>query len=230
MIDHTAMEAAAARRTQAYALLSAFYLAPPSADLAGIVSTEQFVDEANESLGQAARDFADAVREAAEGRPSVNELEAEHTYLFVLPSGVVPHESFYLDENKRLGGRVTAAVEQCYANAQANMTEQCLELADHVGVELEFMAFLCDLERQFWAASDLAGVARCAEVQRAFLEEHLLRWIRPLDDKVQALATLELYRALAHVTTAFMESERGHVSRLVEHVGPEARNLCEHIS
>ena len=230
MIDHNVMKAAAAWRKKMYAILSAYYLAPPSPDLAALVVAEDFSDGNLGTLGAATRDFAAAVREAAAGNPVASDLEAEHTSLFVLPSGVVPHESFYLDEKKRMGGRVTAGVQQCYENAFANLTEDCLELPDHIGVELEFMAFLCDLEEQFWDTSDLTGVEKCRELQRSFLDEHLLLWHLPLCEKILGEASLDLFRALAQLTIEFLESERGHVSEVSNQVCPEGRKLCEFVS
>lgn len=227
MIDQNVMKAAAVRRKEVYAVLSAYYLAPPTAEMANIVASEAFVAGTHGSLGAAAREFAAAVREAAAGNPVTGSLQAEHTSLFVLPSGVVPHESYYLDENKRMGGRVTAGVQQCYENACASMTEDCLELADHVGVELEFMTFLCDLEEQFWNSSDVTGVQTCVDLQRSFLEDHLLRWHRPLCEKILAEASLDLFQALARLTIEFLESERAHVSNLCEQVCTEGRKLCE---
>lgn len=230
MIDHNVMKAAAAGRQVLYAVLSAGYLAAPSAQLAALVLSEQFADAAPASLGRLAIEFAAALRRAAAGEPAASALEAEHTSLFVLPSGVVPHEAFYLDENKRLGGRVTAAVQQCYEAARAQTTEQCLELPDHIGVELEFMAFLCDLEEQFWALGELAGVEKCRQLQRSFLNDHLLRWHRPLCEKVEREATLDLYRALARLTLGFLESERGHVGDVTGQAEDQARKSCEFAS
>jgi putative dimethyl sulfoxide reductase chaperone len=227
VIDHNAMKAAAAGRQVLYAVLSAYYLAPPSAELAAIVSSEHFADAARASVGKPAADFAAAVRRAVAGDPEPSSLEAEHTSLFVLPSGVVPHEAFYLDENRRLGGRITAAVQQSYDLAAAYTSEQCLELPDHIGVELEFMAFLCDLEEQFWASSELSGVGKCRELQRSFLEDHLLRWHAALCEKVEGEAALDLYRALARLTFEFLESERGHVCDVFEQASQEKGKSCE---
>lgn len=230
MINHNIMKATAAGRQVLYAVLSASYLTPPSTQLATIVSSDHFADAARALRGKAACDFAAGVREAAAGNPLAGALEAEHTSLFVLPSGAVPHESFYLDENKRLGGRITAGVQQCYDHAHAYTTRECLELPDHIGVELEFMAFLCDLEEQLWAIPDPAGAAKCLEIQRSFLDEHLLRWYRPLCEKVQGEASLELFRSLARLTMEFLESERGHVSDLSEQACHEGRKSCEFAS
>lgn len=230
MIDHNVMKAGAAGRQVLYAVLSATYLAPPSAQLADLVLSPPFADSSPASIEPLAVEFAAALRRAARGEPAATAIEAEHTSLFVLPSGVVPHEAFYLDENKRLGGRVTAAVQQCYEVARAQTTEQCLELPDHIGLELEFMAFLCDLEEQLWALGELAGVEKCRQLQRSFLSEHLLRWHRPLCEKVERDATLDLYRALARLTLGFLESERGHFDDVAGQAQDQARKSCEFAS
>lgn len=221
MVDHSEMKALAAGRNRTYAVLSALYSAPPSKELAGMIRDGALSRvNGSASLGAAADDLISFFRET-----SVDDLEteltAEHTRLFVLPSGVVPHESFYLDERQRLGGRTTVQVCRYYENAGAQLTKACLDLPDHMGVELEFMNFLCDLEEQFWEASDLSGVEKSLGFQNGFLTEHLLSWHKPLCDRIQEEARLDVYRALARLTVDFLEAERTFVPELAAKIKPD---------
>ncbi len=227
MIGHKEMQAVAAGRAKTYAVLSALYSVPPSEDLAAMIRAGALVEEGASSLGAAAKDLTAAFRDAAlEDRPN-NELTAEHTRLFVLPSGVVPHESFYLDENKRVGGRVTVEVQRYYQDAAAQMTSACLELPDHMGVELEFMKFLCEIEEQFWKEPNPDGLQRCLDFQHGFLTEHLLRWHSLLCERVIAETTTDVYRAVARLTIEFLEAERAFVPALTEGIRSEWRTTCE---
>jgi TorA maturation chaperone TorD len=162
----------------------------------------------------------------SQGKPD-NELTAEHSRLFVLPSGVIPHESFYLGERKRLGGQVTAGVCRYYEKAGAQLTEKCLDLPDHIGMELEFMHFLCDIEEQLRQEPDLAGLETCLEFQEGFLSEHLLRWYKPLCERIIEEARLGIYRSLARLTVEFLEAEREFVSELTVEVNPDRRQACD---
>lgn len=226
MLDPREMQAIAAGRVQTYAVLSTLYLAPPPGDLVDIIRKGGLVVETGGVLGAAADDLTAFFRNAAPGNLLDSELAAEHTRLFVLPSGVVPHESFYLDENKRVGGRVTVGVQQYYQDAAARLTGACLELPDHLGVELEFMKFLCDLEQQFWGTLDFAGLRKCIAFQNGFLGEHLLRWSGRVCERVLAETNSDLYRALARLTLEFLKGEQAFVPELSGEIHSEWRQVC----
>lgn len=223
MTDPNEMRAVAAGRAQTYAILAALYSAPPSAEMTALARSGGLRQEGNSALAAA----ANALTEAFAADVPEAEVVAEHTRLFVLPSGVVPHESNYVDENRRIGGHITVAVQRFYEAAAAQFTKDCLELADHVGVELEFMKFLCDLEAQFWLADDEEGLRKCLAFQDDFLGNHLLRWHRTLCEKVIEEAGLDLYRALACLTLEFLEAERNHVPELNNRILSERRSTCE---
>jgi len=220
------MQVVAAGRARTYGALSALYIAAPSKDLAEMIRAGGLAAQDSSSpLGAAASDLTAFFREAAV--PGLeNELAAEYTRLFVLPSGVLPHEAIYLDENKRLGGRVTAGVRRYYEDAAAKLTNACLELPDHIGVELEFMGFLCGIEAQLREQADAAGLQKCLEIQHGFLTEHLLRWHQPFCAKVLASSNSGAYRALANLTIAFLEAERGLVPELIDKLDSESRTVC----
>ncbi|MHB0984894.1 MAG: TorD/DmsD family molecular chaperone [Sulfuricella sp.] len=226
MINPKQMQTVAAGRARTYAVLSALYAAPPSADLTEMIREGGLVQDERGPFGTAANDLTFFFREAASGTQLENELAAEHTRLFVLPTGVVPHEAFYADENQRLGGRVTVAVQQYYEEAAARLTGACLELPDHMGVELEFMKFLCDIEEQFWKEPNWAGLQKCLSFQNGFLTEHLLRWYRPLCERIIDETDLDMYRALARLTIAFLEDEQKDVPELTHEIHSEGRTPC----
>lgn len=223
MTNHSEMQAVAAGRAQTYAILAALYTAPPSVELTELIRAGGLRQEGNSALAAA----ANALTESSAADLPEAEIAAEHTRLFVLPSGVVPHESNYLDENRRIGGHVTVAVQRVYEAAAAQFTKDCLELADHIGVELEFMKFLCDLEAQFWQADNEEGLRKCLAFQTGFLENHLLRWQRALCEQVLEATELDLYRALACLTLEFLEAERNFVPELNNRFLSERRSTCE---
>ncbi len=226
MTDHRELQTAAAGRAKTYGVLSALYTAAPAGDLADMIRKGGLIaEDASGPLGTAANDLTASFREAAP-QGFENELAAEHTRLFVLPSGVVPHESMYLDANKRLGGRITAGVQRYYEDAGARLTKACLELPDHIGVELEFMSFLCDIEAQFRKQPDVAGLQKCLRFQHDFLTEHLLRWYQPFCEKVLRDSSSRAYRALARLTIAFLEAEREWVPELIDKLDSESRTVC----
>lgn len=223
---HKSMQAIAAGRARTYALLSALYLSPPSEDIAALIRAGGLAQEEGGALGAAADALTACFRRiASEGIPGAD-VEAEYTRLFVLPFGAVPHESYYLDEKKQVGGHVTAAVQRCYDAAAARLAGASMELPDHIGVELEFMKFLCDLESQFWNAASEEGLETCIGFQRDFLDSHLLRWHQALGRKIVEDSGLDLYRALARLTNDFLEAERAFVPALAQEICSEGRTAC----
>lgn len=226
MINSGEMQVVASSRAKTYALLAALFSAPPSEELAAMIRKGGLAPEGNVPLRKAVEALTNAFRLLESDGPSVADVVAEHTRLFTLPSGVVPHESYYTDKNQRVGGHVTAAVKLYYDNAAAQLTGACLELPDHMGVELEFMQFLCDIEKQFWNGPDVDGLKRCLEFQNGFLSEHLLCWHRELCEKILNETGLEIYRALATLTLEFLEAERMFVPALAQAIHSEWRTPC----
>jgi len=225
VIDPKEMQTTAAGRAKTYAVLAALCSAPPSREMTELICAGGLAQEGNAPLSAAANALTEVFRRAAaEGLPD-GEPVAEHTRLFVLPSGVVPHESFYADENRRVGGQVTVGVQRYYEAAAAQLTGACLDLPDHIGVELEFMKFLCDIEEQFWQEPNGEGLKKCLDFQNAFLADHLLRWYLPLCEKVLEETKLDLYRALARLTIEFLDAERTFVPELTEEIS-EWRKAC----
>lgn len=226
MIDPKEMNTVADGRAQTYAVLAALYSATPSAALATKIRAGALVQGEGGALSAAASELTECFRRMASEALPDSELVAEHTRLFTLPSGVVPHESYYADDNRRLGGHVTVSVQQYYDAAAAQLTSACLELPDHIGVELEFMKFLCDIEAQLWQASNWDGLQRCLGFQSCFLAEHLLRWHRALCERVINESNLDLYRALARLTLSFLDAERVFVPELVREICFEGSTAC----
>lgn len=226
MINSGEMQTVAGGRAKTYAVLAALYSAPPTEELAALIRAGGLAPEGGSLLSAAAEALTQSFRRAASDGLPETELVAEHTRLFTLPSGVVPHESYYADENRRVGGHVTAGVMRYYDMAAARLTGACLELPDHIGVELEFMQFLCDIEKQFWKESNGDGLQRCLEFQNGFMTDHLLLWHRELCEKILNETSLEIYRALATLTIEFLEAERTFVPELAKGIHSEWRTTC----
>lgn len=226
MIHAKHMQAVAAGRASTYAVLAALFAAPPSKDMAAMICIGDLMPTGNEAVRASAQKLVASFRRAALDRLAPNDLAAEYTRLFVLPSGVRPNESFYLDPNQRLGGHITVAVQRFYQGAAAQLTTDCLELADHIGVELEFMSFLCDIEAQLWEPCNQDGLNQCLAFQNDFLTAHLLRWHRALCQKVIEESELDIYQALAQFTISFLETERVSLPELTEEINSEGSSVC----
>jgi TorA maturation chaperone TorD len=222
---------AAAERESAYGFFADLCLNPPSDSLVdmvkdgSILSVFQDDDEGGAGLAW----LAGFVKEAA-GIPNLkDELEAEHTAIFVLPSGVLPHAAAYLDKEKRVGGRITEGVRCFYQNAGAAIHENSIQIPDHLGVELEFMGFLCRMEKQLREAAEAPYLKQCIDFQKSFLEAHLCRWAYPCLEEIGRQTECRFYKALTYFLGNYLKGEEEYLATL--HVtGGEGETTCEAVS
>lgn len=127
------------------------------------------------------------------------QLQGEHTRLFISNHPHVPcppYESAY-----REGALLGHATEATYNFYRRWGLEMSKEMADHVGAELEFMAFL----------SGLPPDEETTAAQRTFLRDHLLAWLPRFAADLEQHAHLNFYRALARLLIAFLAQEKKHL-------------------
>jgi TorA maturation chaperone TorD len=164
--------------------------------------------------------------------PEMAQLEKEHVRLFRVNPEAPPYESVYTDPDRLATGLITAQLARGYL-ARGLQVPQCLgEPADHVAVELQFLAHLCSLEARAWdlKAADEAGDLLTSE--QAFLAGHLGRWFPAMARRIRLAHREEFYVVTSEAVEAFIRHDRDLVAlllqRLQEHVGqqPEAESVC----
>ncbi len=79
------------------------------------------------------------------------------------------------------------------------VSSQFLDLPDHIGVEIAFMAYLYEREAAAWRAGDEQRASQHRKWGEEFLQEHLGIWARPISDKMFEQARTPLYRAVAYM-------------------------------
>lgn len=212
-MDNTEITITAGERAETYRFFAGLCLRPPSGDLVSMIRDRSILAEMKvENNSKGYEEMLDFVNEAAAMQDLQNELEAEHAALFALPSGVIPHEGTFLDKEMRLGGKVTASVRQFYEKAGAEVLNGCVEMPDHLGMELDFMAFLCRMEAELRMKKDLSALQRCVELQAQFLEEHLFKWAVQCCEKIIEQTSLGFYRAVAYLIMEFLRAEEEYVA------------------
>lgn len=110
--------------------------------------------------------------EIADGK-SESEYGAEHYQLF--GRNVFPFEAIFLGIDGLLGGEITDSVTTFYQSL--GFSAPIDENADHLSVELTLMAFLSGAESDAIADNVTHQIQRMRQLQRRFLDEHLLRWL-----------------------------------------------------
>ena len=146
------------------------------------------------------------------------EVEEEYVRLFLVNPEAPPYESFYIEPQRRATGWIMAQLEREYDQAGLILSPEFGELSDHVAVELEFMAFLCDQEAQGWDKDILAEIFQALERQREFLGQHLGRWFPIFAGRVKQSAPKDLYDIVVEAIEAFIKHDFDLVYLLIEGV------------
>lgn len=145
-------------------------------------------------------------------------LRIEDARLFIGPRRLPspPYESVYRTEGRLVMGESTVEVKKMYEKAGLQIVEQYTDLPDHIALELEFMYFLCVEEANAWKKDDKPTALKHLEMQKEFLDEHLMRWVPKFCDSVVNAAKLEFYRGLAKIAKEFIVSEQDRTDPLLK--------------
>lgn len=141
-------------------------------------------------------------RENSAGRLALDTLRADYTRLFIGPGKIIapPWESAQVDEERLTFQEETLAVRGWYRRFGLQAARQYNEPDDHVGLELAFLAHLTQLALAALAEGDQVRVAELLLAERAFLAEHLHKWLPAWSAQVVQHAHTDFMRGLAQVT------------------------------
>ncbi len=128
-------------------------------------------------------------------------LIAEFTRLFIGPSPLPLYESVYRSPSGLLLQDETLAVARSYMEAGLLVSPDRSFPEDHIGAELEFIFYLCQKAGE---AKGEEERGRFLRLQHKFFEEHLLRWVEPLCDRVFEAAESPYFRGIAKTTKGFI--------------------------
>ncbi|MCL5807320.1 MAG: molecular chaperone TorD family protein [Deltaproteobacteria bacterium] len=145
---------------------------------------------------------------------SDEDLTVEYTRLFLGPFEIKapPYGSLYLDGEKKVMGDSTMEVIRFYEEAGLSRNKDCMDLPDHIAVELEFMSYLTYREAEALEKSDFTTALEMAKKQERFLDQFLGQWIREFCEKIKESSDNGFYLALADCASSFVGSHNpGHL-------------------
>ena len=190
-------------------------LQPAISGLADSSESREF-EEGSRLLGR----FADTVKSDYEKdkRTFLQDLAVEYASLF-LSVGLKPvhlAESVYLGKNHLLYEEPYFDAVRIYQIYGFRKRASFREPEDHVSIELEFMAHLCDLAALSIEQGKEDYAVGYLKNQKEFLETHLSKWTPELAKKVRWASKNDLYLALAGLLEGFVSKERSLAPRLGE--------------
>ena len=138
-----------------------------------------------------------------------------------------PQASCYLVPPGQPPGLFLAHLEQEYARFGLTLSRIMPHTPDHVAVQLEVMAFLCDREARAWEHRAVAEASRILEAQHAFLTQHLGRWFSLFAAGVRTADATGLYGLIAAAADAFIHHDQDYlqVVRTAWHQNPRESNV-----
>ncbi len=204
--------AAARHRSDIYGLLATVYGQEITPDLLGQIKTPQFLG----ALSVLDVEGLDGLMQKPEAE-LLEDLAVEYTHLFLGPGKhISPHESVHHQREDgqwgKLWGASTVEVKRFIEATGLSYNEEFKGMPDHISVEFEFMQQLTLREEKAWKED--SGQARaCRQVEKRFIEEHLICWVPSICEKVIVETESPFYRAIAALTRSFIELEMEEMNR-----------------
>lgn len=143
-------------------------------------------------------------------------IDVDYTNLFLLH--LVPYETFYIRDDQMIesgGDNPVLALYNSF-DFRVDLDQARVVSPDHIGVELEFMYMLCDALKKAYEAEDKEGMIEILQVQKGFLQDHLLNWAPMYLINMKRESRTALYHDGAELTLEFILSDYEYVNEQLE--------------
>jgi DMSO reductase family type II enzyme chaperone len=194
-------------RKNMYGFLSRIFLKEPTKDIVEILQNPDFLSNLSEMEFNGALDHFNRFSESFSGE--IDDLEIEYSRLFIIPDKkhyVTPYESVYL--TGMLSQAPTVQVKRIYDKNGLEISQDFDDFPDHIGIELEYMHYLCNKEAQLWDSKNKEDTIECLDKEKEFLEKHLGVWTQNLSEKILNKSENDFYKGFAELLTAFIEYDK----------------------
>jgi TorA maturation chaperone TorD len=211
----------ARQRSNIYGFLSLIYRTELNKTLLQHIKEPEFLSVLSDMGAELEDDFLNGSEDKL-----IEDLAVEYTRLFLGPGKhISPHESVHHKRDDgnwgELWGKSTIEVKKFIEASGLEYKSDYHGLPDHISVELEFMQEASKREAQTREEKDHDGALYCLNMEKKFIDEHLIKWLPVFCDKVISEAGLSFYREMARITRNFMEFERGEIDKHISEAEKE---------
>lgn len=126
-----------------------------------------------------------------------------------------PFESVYTSENGMLMQEARDEVLKWYHRFGLSKSADWNDCEDHLGLELEFVAYLAGMCRDAAQRGDAARAEELAAAQRDFVRDHLANWLPEFDRDADHKARTGFYRGLARFTSRYVQEDLASLEGLL---------------
>ncbi len=216
------MRQMAVARSKWYSLVGTLLSRPPSENCL----EELFSWECRQALAEwASEEVLAQLAQLSAARPSIGVLTESFDELFNVPGPryLTPYESVFrdsrvLDDGREVSGLTfgpsTDDVIRYYHLAGLEISEEYDELPDHIGLEVEFMRYLCEREAEALADGEEGLAATIRETEKGFLERHLTAWAPELLARAEACSAHPFYGCLLRLLPEFAVHDLNYLKEL----------------
>ncbi len=95
------------------------------------------------------------------------------------------------------------------------------EPEDHIALEFEFMAYLCQNTLDALQKPEDEKALDYLEKQKTFLEEHILNWVPDFCRDVEQLAQTDFYKAASKITQGYLHLEHAMIGELLREISQD---------
>ncbi len=149
-----------------------------------------------------------AVNDICECSERALEVQREYAMLFLLPNGVQPYESVYLDPAGLLKGEPWRDVREFYRRIGLSTDQGEKHPEDHIAVELGFMCVATSLEEKCKTTA--------VSVEKQFMDEHLLLWGFELAERIIRHPSASFYRIAAELLCGWLACEAHRLEQMLK--------------
>jgi putative dimethyl sulfoxide reductase chaperone len=217
-------------RGDMYRLLARLYqVEVDAALLAGMSQTDWAVESDEPGIREGYRLLGAYLSQL--GPDTVTDLAVDYARLF-LGAGLAetgaafPYESVYTHPDRLIMQDARDQVVQLYRAEGLDKIAEWNVPEDHIALEFEFMAHLCQKACQALATGDRPGASAYLEKQKSFLDQHLCKWIPGLCADIRRNAATDFYRGVALATEGYLHVDQALVDKLVAEVEVPAPSLA----
>jgi len=128
---------------------------------------------------------------------------------------LIPYETFYTREDQQIETGGANPVTDMYSayNFMVDYEVSRTISADHIGVELEFMHHLAEAEQKALSENDNDAVTELKNIQKEFLNKHLLKWAPMYLINMKFEARTPLYYDAAEMALEFILSDNEYLTK-----------------
>lgn len=194
-------------RINIYALISRVLLQELDLELLKMIKNDEHIMEFLPNFKE-----WDALKEFDDNKLLNELINPDFVNLSILH--LIPYESFYTRDDQMIETGGANPVTDMYSAYDFVVDYEVARTvsADHIGIELEFMHYLATAQAKAQEVKDEEAVKELKEIQKEFLNKHLLRWAPLYLINFKYEARTPLYFDIADMALEFILSDNEYLA------------------